>query len=149
MNYILHESYGYTVDGLRKYAFKNVMVVLFDDLAADATATMKRICEFLRIDPEQLPVSNMKKVHNPNLIPRWPRMHRILSGKHPLSSRAVRQLRRIPGAAGAHNRLMKALLYRPRLSNQEYNELQPVFREDIERLESLLRVDLAAWKTPL
>jgi hypothetical protein len=147
--------FGYQMTEVSLYAdavqaylshFHKVKVLLFDDLVADADDFMKVICQFLEIDPDGVSRSSLSEVHNKNLIPRNPRLYRMVAGKHRLTAGILYRLKRHKPFASLHNRVLHNMLFKPRLTEAEYAYLLPDFRDDITRLESILNRDLSRWK---
>jgi hypothetical protein len=133
----------------RLFGIDNVLILIQDDLKADAQAFLNQVCDFIGIP--RFPVAGSalqdKKV---NAIPSLPQHPRIARG-----ARVVRDALQKRG----HSRLVN-FLKSDRLRNFFFSggasfepmhpetdaRLRELFRSDIEELESMLGRDLSAWK---
>jgi hypothetical protein len=132
-------------DGLRAFSERfpgeRILVLLFDDFAADPAGTMRTIFQFLDVDPGFVPDVGIR--HNRSMLPRSTlvregfgrpfRLRRFLQRNlpPPLVTRLGNVLMRPP----------------PRLASAVRARLLPRFIEDIERLETLLDRDLSTWRS--
>ena len=133
---------------LKEFEPSRLEVVLFDDLAHDARAVMRRIYRFLGVDDSFEP--DTSTVHGRARLSRAPRVHRWLFEESGLRNRLKRML---PG------RVAKALRHAAERANSSWNELPPPplepatrarltreWRDEILALEDLIGRDLAHWR---
>lgn len=123
-----------------------VLVLRFDDLAADPERFARRIYEFLGVPPVDSPL--IGRVVNPQRRPRHVALARLVKS-------AARRARIVglPGLVGAvkHNTLVMRVLYRSErgecvLSEADLSVLRPYFNADIEALHRDLGFDCLHWK---
>jgi len=114
-----------------------------EEFSARPLDVMRNIYEFLEVDPNFHP--DVARRHNEQLLPKAPLLHRVsqmtglsdLANRHtPKSARPF--LRRFLFHTGPH----------PRVSPEDRALLVEHFREDIERLSSLVETDLSHWLIP-
>mgnify|MGYP001027722337 CR=1 FL=1 len=131
---------------------EKIHVILFDDIESDAAGVIRSLYEFLEASPGFVPPSLCKKI-NPAAKSRF----RLLA--YVFSLRII--LERL-GLGGVVDLLKRFNLYDgiqklyvkinrkgtvyPVMSAADKRRLQQVFREDIGRLEKLIRRDLSVWK---
>ena len=132
-------------DGLaeffRRFPRDRILVLPFEELAADTAGTMRRIHEFLGVDPEFVPDVGIR--HNRSMLPKIGlvreafgrpfRLRRFLQRNLP--PRLVTQL---------GNVIMRPP---PGIPSDVRARLLPRFVDDVRRLEDLLARDLAAWRS--
>jgi hypothetical protein len=132
-------------DGLREFWVRfpreRILVLLFDELAADPAGTMRRVYEFLGVDAGFTPDVSIR--HNRSLLPRTPLVREAF--RRPRRLRRMLQ-RNLPPRLVTR---LGDLIMRPPpgLSPATRARLLPRFDEEIRRLESLLERDLAAWRS--
>lgn len=121
-----------------------IKVILFDDLQRNPLATFRDVCRFLDVDDQFVPDLS---VRNKGGTPRHKRFGRILERvkTHPIRQAidplVPKPLRRMLLDVRNHN-----LQETPPMSEALARRLRDYFRDDITQLESLLGVDLAAWR---
>jgi len=128
---------------------KDILVLIYDDLTGSPSSFLKRIYTFLDLDHRQMPDNVEERVHS-SRVPRSRHLESIM-----VSTRIVlRKLGLFPlvetmkksGIVQKFKSLNTSS--QPTISaiNPELaKELSDVFSPDIERLASLLGVDLGAW----
>jgi hypothetical protein len=132
-------------DGLRefwlRYPRERILVLFFQELAADPAGTMRRVYDFLGVDPRFTPDVSIR--HNRSLLPRTPLVREAF--------RRPRRLRRL-----LQRNLPPRLVTRlgdlimrppPGVAPPTRARLLPRFAEEVRRLESLLDRDLTAWRS--
>jgi len=114
-------------------------VYLFDDLRANPSFVMRDLFEFLEVYPD---VSIRFERHNVSGVPRG------------MAGRLFSRIRKLQAAQQIGKRLMpeairrrarSQLLVKPALQEEVRAYLIEVYREDVLRLQDLLRRDLSAW----
>jgi hypothetical protein len=120
---------------------EQLKVLLFDDLVADAAAVVRDVLGFLGVDDAFVPDLRARMVGG---VPR----SRLLDGAmravgRALSTRGIR----LPRAVAVTGRaILRANLERPpELDPTVRHELEELFRDDVMRLQDLLRRDLSSW----
>lgn len=127
---------------------KNIRVVLYDDLAANPQSLMTSLYEFLEVDITFQP----EIVGQPNRsgVPRSRIAHRLVMKS--LDHRLMRQIH-LRGSKdlgnrmeSARNRYFDRWVKKEALSADECKALnRAIFREDIEKLQTLIQRDLSHW----
>jgi hypothetical protein len=129
-----------------------IMLLRYDDLAADSAGAMNRVLKFLDVDPDAAP--ELRQV-NVTFEPAWPELNHWLNFAvdHPARRVLTAQLRGSRLAAGLRegvnrvNRRPVPTSERP-LPASIYNELIEVYADDLRRLERRANLDLTDWLTP-
>ena len=125
---------------------RRIRVYLYEDFEADPYGTLGDIFRFLEVDDAFVPEATVR--YNASGVPKNKILHSVLQGlrrARPAVERALpagqsRRLLRVGGAI--HNRN----LTRHQLSHEVRGEVaDEYFREDVVRLQSLIRRDLSAW----
>lgn len=137
-------EYAPHIERYRRYfSTDQFMIVLFDDLAKDATSLVRSIHEFLDVEP-QIPASGLHKLNAggaPNgvlgsLVYRATTNRRLNRALTPFVSPRMRQMvQRIRGKA----------VRRGTMKPETRDWLTRYFREDILRTEELIGRDLGHW----
>ena len=125
--------------------FKEVKIVLFEDLKANPAAMLAEICKFLGVDDSFIFV---KRNDNPSFLPKSKMLSRLLTIE---SKTKFRLLNFLPGEvrSGLKERLMKLNKSSgeiPTMKAETREKLVNFFREDIVKLEKLIGRDLSTWK---
>lgn len=134
----------------RSFGKDNVLILLQDDLRADAQEFLNQVCDFISIPRFHLsdPAMQYKLV---NAIPRRPKYPRIA-----YVARRVRERLRQNGHYAIVNLIKKTSIRNfvysggpefeaPRVETD--SKLRKYFQGEIEALEEMLERDLSAWKT--
>lgn len=126
---------------LARFPRERILVLRFEDLSTDTAGTMRRIHAFVGVDPDF--VADVAVRHNRSMLPksglvreafgRLFRVRRFLQRNLP--PRLVTQL---------GNLIMRPP---PGLAKDVRARLVPRFVDDVRRLETLLDLDLAAWRS--
>lgn len=118
---------------------KNVMVLIFDDLEKDTESTMRKIFEFLEVDPfvfiDYRKRANTGAQHRYNFIRNFISSEKWQTLRH-LLPKTIRHIMR--------QTLLKA---NPRIPNQKLvtGKLLNIFQSDIVNLTKMLDRDLSNW----
>lgn len=147
-NYWYRERGRYAPQLERYYALfprTQILVLLFDDLVADAAGVMRAICRHLDIsEAPSLPISER---HNVSVgVPRNDLVHRFLT-RDGMTKSVFRSV--VPAAVQRriwntmfHRNLAPLPAFEPGLRRQLIEE----FSDDVEQLERLIGRDLSAWR---
>jgi hypothetical protein len=123
---------------------RQIEVYLFDDLAANPLALMRKLFGFLEVDAAFAPDVSLR--HNAAGLPRN-RCWQLLLTKNTLT----RTLRRLLPAGARHYALeiqdaaRSRRLAKPKLSEELRRELNEFYRDDILKLQDLIQRDLRSW----
>ena len=123
--------------------FKNVYILLLEDLVKDKNQEMSRIFNFLGIDP--LLDGNYSKVFNSSGVPRFKFLHNFLVNDN-ATKKILRKL--IPnGILRKLSLVIRNLNPGDKLviNKNEKLVLKDIYREDINKLENLIKRDLNHW----
>lgn len=121
---------------------EQVLVILYDDFRQDPVEVLERTYRFLSVD--SIPPTVTPEPHRSG-EPRIKTLSRVVNTPHPAKQVLARIVpakarTRIRSAIGRHNVVRSS--YRPEIRER----LIAGFADDIDRLESLLSVDLSAWR---
>lgn len=129
---------------LAHFARGRLGIYLYDDLQRDPRRLLREIFDFLEVDPSFTPDISLR--HNRAGLPRSRRLHRLIMTPNPLKS-LVRpllpgRLRAMVKAAVTDSRLN---LRRPSLPGDLRRGLVADYRDDVLKLQDLIRRDLSGW----
>jgi len=128
---------------LDRFDREQIQIYLYEDLKSDPKHMIKNIFQFLGVDDTFQP--NLSVKYNQSNIPKNRIFHGFISEKNFLKS-MIRPLIpakiRKPMAAKAYRKNLSRL--KP-LSPELRQELIPIFREDILKLQDLIGRDLSHW----
>jgi len=120
-------------------------VFTYDSFSAQPETVLREIFAFLGVDPEVLPDTSRR--YNVSGRPRFGLLHRLVIQQNPLKSmlrpfipRALRK--RVVTATQSWNVVADA----PQIEPAVRDRLNALFADEIDRLESDLGLDLAAWR---
>ncbi len=123
--------------------FNNVHVCLYDDLKGNPRELLESLCGFLRVDSAKLPEfdfevvnasAGAKKLKHPLIVQKARSAGRLLLGWLPEGLK-VSLREKVEGA------LSEPVI----IPNREVDRLNEMFREEVKRLEKILRRDLSSW----
>ncbi len=146
-NYLYRDRGRYAEQLERYFALfpsEQLLVVLYDDLVADAGEVMRKICRHLGVSDEHgLDVAERHNISEG--VPTSGRMHRLLTQEGFLKS-ALRAA--IPGPLQKH--IWRAVYLRnlkplPKLDPRLRSELVEEFTDEIRALAKLIDRDLSGW----
>jgi hypothetical protein len=133
---------------------ERILVLLYDDFAPDPAAVMRRTFAFLGVSESFTP--DLSRRHNASersvWIPRSRSLHRLLGG--PAEVEAMSAGKRPRSVSGElRRRLVRSNLRRvhwthPPMDEAVRHRLTGEFREDLLRLQDLIRLDLSRWLEP-
>ena len=117
---------------------KQVKILIFEEFIKDPKAVIKEILEFLGVDYE-LP-ENFEKIYNPYSVPRGKISQKIVTSKK--VSRISDQL--IPKSLKwkLKEKFVLKKQKRPDITNEESIILENYYREDVKKLQNLLKRNL-------
>jgi|GEM_PF-68124 len=129
----------------REFDASQIRVYLHDDLKADPRSLVRDLFGFLGVDDSFAP--DLSSRPNRSGVPRSRTLQRLLA--RPNAAReALRRLLPEPAFRRALEAAARWNLSRPRLPEEARAHLIEGYREDILRLQDLLRRDLSAWLRP-
>ena len=126
-----------------KNNFENVYILLLEDLVKDKNQEMNRIFNFLGIDP--LPNGNYSEVFNSSGVPRFKFLRDFLVNNGVIK-KVLRKL--IPnGILRKLSLVIRNLNQGDKLVINENEKLvlKDIYKEDINKLENLIKRDLNHW----
>jgi hypothetical protein len=129
---------------LRTFGNDSVKVYLFEDLKIDGGAICRSTFQFLGVDPD-FPVDT-DRIHNPSGEYKYKILGRTLRGHFPGRS-IVRKLTPRRLRHRMNDLMDRNLLKPPEMNPDTRAALVERFRQDVERLQSLLNRDLSHWLT--
>jgi hypothetical protein len=125
---------------LRLFPRQQVLTLFYEDYQRNPIGLVRNIFEFLDVDPHFVPDMNQR-----HMLAHVPRAHRLHRFVHPVTQWAPLKKMNTPRL----RRSLKRLAYRSRKSmTMEARDrafLVEFYREDIQRLSSLVNRDLSAW----
>jgi hypothetical protein len=118
-------------------------VYLYEDLKADPVGVLGETFRFLGVDDAYVPDMSLK--HNVSGIPKSQALHAFIRQSHPIKSvfkPFVPEQLRLRLKTNLRNRNLRQP---PPLSAEARKELAEAYREDILKLQGLIRQDLSKW----
>jgi hypothetical protein len=140
-----YKTMGFYYSQLSRYydlfESSNIRVYLFEDLVADKPATLTDLLRFLGVD-EKVKIE-LKKLNSTShvRVSRVRFIDKLLREDNVVTNTARRVL-----PASWVSRARNLFTYRLELAESVRRELVEVFREDIDKLETLINRDLSSWK---
>ena len=122
---------------------EQIKVYLYEDLKTDPVGVLREIFRFLGVDDAFVPDMSLK--HNVSGIPKSQALHAFIRQSHPIKSvfkPFVPEGLRLRLKTSLRNRNLRQP---PPLSPEVRKELAEAYREDILRLQGLIRRDLSTW----
>ncbi|SHI67074.1 Sulfotransferase domain-containing protein [Mesonia phycicola] len=119
-------------------AFKNVKVILNDDLKKEPEQELEQICNFLEIDKDF--EFNLEQNFNSSGAIKNKFLQKILASRSP-SKRKLGKL--IPSAI--KDKLKSKNLKKVKLSDNDRKTLSLYYKDEIQKIEKLLNRDLSNW----
>jgi sulfotransferase family protein len=142
---------GYYHDSVNYYlrSFKNTKILIFEEFIEHEDAYLKELCDFLNIDKQ----FHFKKPYftNKTGTPKNRLLHKFLSGDVPFK-KAVKKLLSKFNFANKNKIKQKVIilkeknLVKPNLPDRLRIDLYEKYKQDIQKLEGLLNIDLSSWK---
>lgn len=136
-------SASYYYENVKDYMqnFKNVKVMIYEEMRNNESSFMNEIFSFLEISPVDL--KNSKNKHNFSYIPKNKSFQRIISWENPIKRKLVKL---IPLSIRNYLKQLNSSSDFE-ISAEFKKELDQKFAEDKMKLEKLLDRDLSIWKT--
>ena len=125
---------------LAHFPASQIKPLFYDDYIRDSQSVLRDAFGFLGVDTSW--VSNVSRRHNVTLVPKWPKLHRLMWPAR-LAARAA-----LPKPAVNRIREWWREPFRPAVNPDERARAIEVYRDDIRELEALLQRDLSAWLEP-
>ena len=127
------------------FSLNQIQIFLYEDLVSDAAKIVQILYQFLGVDDSFVPDLSTKL--NTTGIPKNKLLDSIIKESNPLKTAyqflLPAQLRKhITASVSQYNALT-----RPQLTSEFRNQLLPLFREDILRLQDFIDRDLSKWLT--
>jgi hypothetical protein len=126
----------------REFPRDRILVLLHEDFRKDPIAMVRRVFEYLGVDPGFRP--DVSREHNQSLLPRSRTLHRILTAPNAVK-RALRPFVPLGIRRGVVEGLKARNLQKPEMPVGIRERLVGVFREDVLRLQDRIGIDLSAW----
>ena len=127
--------------------FSEVRIYLYDDLRSNIKKILKDIFLYLFVDDSFIP-SNISEKFNVSGIPKNKLLHKFLTKKNPVKS-AITPFVKIIIAENTKRRLKNKLLQKnlekPQMKPETREYLINLYREDILKLQDLIKRDLSHW----
>jgi hypothetical protein len=125
---------------LRYFPVERVKILLYDDMRSNLNSFVRSVLQFLEVDSDVELVSQER--FNRARLPRYPRLNALL-----LSTGLKKWFARVAPAPAARFAWQVFFTDRavPRLSMEERAQALPFFRDDIERLQTLIGRNLSRW----
>lgn len=138
-------GYGFYYEKVKAYLdnFQNVMVCLYDDLKRDTEGLVKDIFRFLGVDDSFKP--DIRRKHNPSGIIRSELLGRMLESAMNSKNLLVKMVPSSIREAIAGRLRMLNIGVKPEMKEETRRYLRELYREDILKLQHLIKRDLSAW----
>jgi hypothetical protein len=133
----------------RLFGRGNVLVLIQDDLKADAQALLAQVCDFIGIPSFSLsdPIMRDKKVNAIPSLPRYPRIARAARVvRDRLQKRGLYSVVNVLKSPGLRNFLFSGGPSFEPLRAETDSRLREFFRPEVEALEAMIMRDLSEWK---
>jgi len=133
-----------------KFPAENLCVILYDDIRSDPNAVLRRLYEFLGVDPEFVPVRANRQLHR-SARSRSVLLRRsvqgFVAGMRAVGLKAIADgLVHSPRVRRAYHGVNRTRSGIPPLPAAVSRDLQAYYAGDVEKLEGLIQRDLSAWK---
>ncbi len=122
--------------------FKNVKIVLFDDLIADTDGEIKKILMFLEVD-SNIKLDTSKRM-NASGVPKNRRLQRFLHRPNIFKS-IVKVLLPKNTKEKLRSMISKKNLNKVKMEHETKEYLREVFKDDILKVQDLIKRDLSFW----
>ncbi|WP_085522667.1 sulfotransferase family protein [Tuberibacillus sp. Marseille-P3662] len=142
-----YKSAGYYYEQLKRYyeIFNNdqIKVILYDDFIDNPISVYREVLKFLEVNDSFIP--NMKTRYNVSGVPKNHFIHDLMINKNLFKS-TLKKL--IPNKKLRYN--IRAKIYnnnlkKPKVENKFERELIQEYREDINKLENMININLNNW----
>lgn len=140
----LYKKAGFYFEQLHKYYEifepEQLKIYLYEDLAQQPLKVLRDICIFLDVDPNFTPDLSRKNV---SAVPQNLFLNKLLSSQSPVSFMKPY----LPGSLKSPLRQLKMQnrVSKPNIPSSCRKQLIEIYREDILKLQDLIRRDLSSW----
>ena len=127
--------------------FENVKILIFEEFIKNTQKYLKDICEFLNIDSHF--VFNEPLFKNKTGIPKNKLLNSFIKKQFPFKKIMKRTLIFLLGQKYFEKKLLMISennLQKPKMDEDIKSSLKNLYKDDIEKLEKLLKKDLSIWK---
>jgi hypothetical protein len=138
---------GYIREFFDTFGKENVFVLLKEDIDDHPRDTVRRLYQYLSVDPDYIPPILNKKV-SPGIVPKIyalellrVSMYRVLKKTSPSMLNLIRKTR-----VAELYRKLNGKKNSLKVTSEIRKELQSYYEEDIDELESLIGRDLSYWR---
>lgn len=126
---------------------KQLYCLVFEESVANVASTKKNIAHFLEIEPEEFPKEAGTNRVNETYIPKLKRLNHFLARmRNRLRQSDLDWAVNLAKAAGFQKMLQAGSKPLPPMSMEMQLRLQDIYRQDIEKLEKLLDINLDVWR---
>ena len=141
-----YKNQGFYYQQLKPYyeLFKReqIKIYLYENFVKQPVAVMQDIFDFLEIDDSFIP--NMSRKHNTSRIPKNKFWHKFLDQPNPVKS-LIKPLLPLNFRQNLKQNAKEKNLFKPKLTPELRQQLIAEYREDINKLQDLIRQDLSRW----
>lgn len=141
-----YKNQGFYYQQLQPYyeLFKReqIKIYLYENFVKQPVAVMQDIFDFLEIDDSFIP--NMSRKHNTSRIPKNKFWHKFLDRPNPVKS-LIKPLLPLDFRQNLKQNAKEKNLFKPKLTPELRQQLIAEYREDINKLQDLIRQDLSRW----
>ena len=141
-------SVGFYYNQVKAYLdkFDQVKICLFDDLKKDSLLVVKDLYDFLGVDTSLTPDVSVK--YNVSGIPQNKFIHKFLKEPNILKS-IVKPIVKTVIPQGERRKIIEKIkiknLQKPQMKPETREYLKNLYREDILKLQDLIKRDLSSW----
>jgi len=141
-------SIGFYYHQVKAYLdnFDQVKIVLFDDLKKDTLGLVKDIYKFLGVNPSFTPDVSVR--YNVTGIPKNKFIHKFLKESNILKS-IIKPVVKTIIPQGERRKIIEKIkmknLQKPQMKPETRKYLKNLYREDILKLQDLIKRDLSSW----
>lgn len=143
--------YGkYITEYFKLFPSENICIVFYDDIASQALKTIQKIYEFLGVDHNYAPKEINVKINSS--VVRFSKIHKFINKlylklkKRRLGLSIIAFFRKIGLNYYTVNKALHKEGKKYQVDIAEKQKLLCFFKEDIIKLEKLLKIDLSNWK---
>lgn len=125
---------------------KQFLILFFEDLQDNPQKTMRRVCDFLHIDPK---IHCSQEAYNKGGVASLPFLYTLIASGHNFA-RKTPVLRAMWPSSTVLRRAYHRFMFRPApmMNEKDWQYLQQYYANDIAQVEQLTDRDLSHWKRP-
>ncbi|NWF97484.1 MAG: sulfotransferase [Nitrospirae bacterium] len=143
-----YKNVGFYTEQVKAYlkSFPNVKIYLFDDLLKEPLNLVQNLYKFLEVDNMFIP--DMDKKYNVSLIPKSNTLHKFLTQPNVIKETLKPFLKTFISNKRLGNLVENTKninLYKPKMKQETRKYLLNIYREDILKLQDLIKRDLSHW----